>query len=293
MRPSGRTFGGSYNEYSKSSNARLGELRHHRRELQPARSFLVCSAYGTALSGKQDRRAYHAGSYGDQTGGGNRNKKVFARGAGWPLDRFSRVERVCEGGIVVCIASGPSLNTEQVERVFQARQEKLVRVIAVNDTYQMAPFADVCYFADTKWWHWHKEREDFKAFAGEKCTIFTTGNLVDDPNVHMLRRAERDGLSLDPAAICTGANSGHQAVNIAALTGAKRIVLLGYDAKPGTKGRRHYFGDHPDRTSAPYHEMIIAFRAIQKLLGEIEVLNATPGSAVDAFKKVSLEEALS
>ena len=163
----------------------------------------------------------------------------------------------------------------------------------MNDAYLKVPFADVLYFADKKWWEWHKERDEFKAFSGEKATVFTTGHLVDDPEIAMLRNAGTEGFSVDPAEICTGTNSGHQAINIAYLAGAKRIVLVGYDAKQGENRKAHFFGAHPDKTESPYANQIRELRTAQKFFAEqkVEVLNATPGSAIPYFPMVMLEEA--
>ena len=150
------------------------------------------------------------------------------------------------------------------------------------------------YFADKKWWDWHKDKPEFKAFKGEKATVFVTGHLVDDPEVAMLRVAGVPGFSNDPTSICTGSNSGHQAINIAALSGAARIVLVGYDAKQGVNRKAHFFGAHPDRTEAPYANMIHEMKGAAPFFKEhnIEVLNATPGSALKMFPMVDLEEAL-
>ena len=134
----------------------------------------------------------------------------------------------------------------------------------------------------------------FENFAGEKATIYSSGNLIAANDVHMLRNADKQGISTAQDAICTGFNSGYQVVNIASLAGATKIVLLGYDAKEGAKKRRHFFGDHPDNSSAPYEAMRRSFRAARPLLDAlgIQVVNATPGSALDAFDRMSLEVAL-
>lgn len=110
----------------------------------------------------------------------------------------------------------------------------------------------------------------------------------------MLRHSGRDGISSDPGVLRTGTNSGHMAIGIAALAGATRIVLLGYDAKAAEDRRKHWFGDHPDKTGPMFGEMVRCMRTAAPALAElgIEVLNATPGSAVDCFPSVSLEAAL-
>lgn len=164
----------------------------------------------------------------------------------------------------------------------------------MNDTYQRVPFTDVLYFADKKWWDWHKDTPAYKALTCEKATVFTTGNLVDDPEVAMLRVAGTPGLSADADALCTGSNSGHQAINIAVLAGAKRIVLLGYDAQQGPQGQHHFFGEHPDKTQAPYANQIRELKGALPFLKDhgIEVINASAHSAINFFPKMPLHEAL-
>lgn len=201
---------------------------------------------------------------------------------------LSRVERAWEGRTVVCMATGPSLTAAQVEVVRSSRAPS----IAVNDAYLLAPFADVLYFADVKWQKWHKDRAEFKAFAGQRCSIFLGVDLKLG-GVHLLKQASHMGLSTDPGAICTGSNSGYQAINIAVLAGAKRIVLIGYDSQP-TGGKQHFFGEHPDRSHAPYDVIRHRFADLvepTKKLG-VEILNATPGSSIACFPKVNLAESL-
>lgn len=203
-------------------------------------------------------------------------------------EKLSRVTRAWEGKTVVCMATGPSLTPEQVAIV----RASGAKTIAVNDAYTLAPFADLLYFADVKWHAWHRERQAFREFAGEKCSIF----LGVDPKlgaIHLLRQASYVGLSTNPGEICTGANSGYQAINIAVLSGAKRIVLIGYDAQP-SGGRQHFFGDHPDKSHAPYdvirHRFADLIEPTRKL--GVEILNATPVSAITCYPKVDLAASL-
>lgn len=110
----------------------------------------------------------------------------------------------------------------------------------------------------------------------------------------------KPGLSDDPAALVTGRNGGYQVVNLCVLAGARRIVLVAYDMRFDDQGHshnvlNHEHGHHPDR-NAPSDFVGYAknFRTMVAPLAElgVEVLNATPGSALDAFPKVSLERAL-
>jgi hypothetical protein len=212
---------------------------------------------------------------------------------------LSEVAREWIGATAVLIGGGPSLTREQVAQVELVReQRRALRVIAVNDAYRLAPFADICYFADSEWWGWHKDRPDFQAFAGQKCSISDSGGNIKDPAVHILRnangRGHSFGLSLDPKQIVTGSNSGYQALNIAVLAGAKTILLLGFDAREPT-GKTHWFGDHPKREPiAAYAEYRKAFSAGERaiLAAGVKVVNCSPGSAIDSFPKMDLEDAL-
>lgn len=215
---------------------------------------------------------------------------IFRHHPDWPKEKRSTVERAWEGQTVVCFATGPSLSREQVAFV----QAASVRIIAVNDAYLWAPFADVCYFADVKWWKWHKDRAEWKAFAGEKCSIHIGADLGVDPEVHLLENAKAPGLSLDPKAICTGSNSGYQAINIAVLAGARRVILLGYDGKTGPDGREHFFGHHPDKSRPPYEVIKARFRELVapcKAAG-VEVINSSPGTVIDCFPLVDIATSL-
>jgi hypothetical protein len=104
------------------------------------------------------------------------------------------------------------------------------------------------------------------------------------------------GLELEPIGIRTGSNSGYQAINLAVLLGARRIVLLGYDMKVGPRSQRHWFGDHPAELNkdSNYGLWIELFESMLPTLEAtgIEVLNCTPGSALRCFTSTSLDAAL-
>ena len=214
---------------------------------------------------------------------------------------LSEVAREWIGATAVLIGGGPSLTREQVAQVELVReQRRALRVIAVNDAYRLAPFADICYFADSEWWGWHKDRPDFQAFAGQKCSISDSGGNIKDPAVHILRnangRGHSFGLSLDPKQIVTGSNSGYQALNIAVLAGAKTIILIGFDARePTATSKTHWFGDHPKiepvAAYAEYRKAFSAGEAAIKAAG-VRVINCSPGSAINSFEKLPLEAAL-
>lgn len=110
----------------------------------------------------------------------------------------------------------------------------------------------------------------------------------------LLKNIAPDGLSKDPGGLATGANGGYQAVNIAVLAGASRIVLLGYDCKDAKDGRAHWFGDHPEKHVRPHATWLTRWRTvapIAKRLG-VEIINCSPESAIDCFTRASIESVL-
>lgn len=192
------------------------------------------------------------------------------------------VPRLFPGETVVCIASGPSLTREDVEAV-----RGKARVIVVNNSYQLAPWADVLYGCDARWWKWHNGAPEFH---GMKFAL--TGDAAKWPGVKVLGRGSSQGLSLDPAKVCLGGNSGYQAINVAVLMGAVRIVLLGYDMKVGERGKQHWHADHPMKMRSPYTTFQRAYQTMVKPLTQagVEVVNCSRETALTCFARRSLAD---
>ncbi len=151
-----------------------------------------------------------------------------------------RVERIWTGETVAILATGPSLCQEDVDYV-----KGKARVICVNDSWRLAPWADALYACDPAWWRWH---DGVKSFDGPKWSIaheaWSDRLRKSFPDVARLKNTGETGLEVDPAGLRTGRNSGYQAINLAVHYGARRIVLLGYDLQR-TDGKAHFFGNHP------------------------------------------------
>ena len=93
-----------------------------------------------------------------------------------------------------------------------------------------------------------------------------------------------------------GANGGYQAINLAYLFGAKKIILLGFDHKRGADGKSHHHGDHPAKINKdmPFKTWLSnSYRLAEDLEKEgIEVINSTRDTALNCFPLVKLEAAL-
>lgn len=206
------------------------------------------------------------------------------------LTRFGPVPvlRLWPGETFVCIGSGPSLTREDVEYC-----RGRARVIAIKNTVELAPWADVLYGAGSDaggqtWW----------AREGPKLTFPGLRYTLDDRArqwASVLRMTGVDGLGLDPSGVNTGSHSGYQAMNLAVHLGAAKIVLLGYDMKRSAEDQDHYFGQHPHGHRPPFGLFLFRFPTIVEPLQRlgIPVVNATRDTALDLFPRCSIQEALS
>jgi hypothetical protein len=232
----------------------------------------------------------------DPTGGARRNKKVLRRPEHWPLDRFSVIQPEWPGATAAILGGGASIRRPQhFELVARRQRESGWRVIAINNSYLEAPTSDLLYFADTRWWDWNKEKEEFKTFQGLKCTIHNTGGEIEDDSIHMLRNAgfrdgKVDGLSSDPSALRTGHTSGYQALGLAIAAGATRIVLLGYDYR-FVDGKSHWHGGHRIPVGEDVYRNTFAqpFSTL-KLPEGVSVINCSMASVLKVFPKQPIED---
>lgn len=167
-----------------------------------------------------------------------------------------------------------------------------IPAIAINDSWKLAPHAEILYAADAPWWRHHGYVPEF---AGEKWTQDRGAHgwpvEADQHDIHVIRSASMPGISLDQSLIHTGSNSGFQALNIAILGGARRIALIGYDM-----GGPHWFGDHPGGLNrhSPYGVFRKAFEdAAEQIAGlGVEIFNCSESSSLNCWPRAELRELL-
>jgi hypothetical protein len=193
-----------------------------------------------------------------------------------------KVPRMWLGQTVAILASGASMSREIAAAVVGN-----VPTIAINNTFELAPDADLLYACDAKCWQ-HYGRA--LAFKGLKVTIDPS---LPSRSVKLLHNSGQSGFDPDPANLRTGLNSGYQALHLAVHAGAKRILLLGYDMRG-----QHWFGDHPahlqDSDPHVFSRFIAEFEKVAPVYAEmgVDVVNCTPGSALTCFRASTLEAEL-
>ena len=200
-----------------------------------------------------------------------------------------------KGYAVTIIASGPSLTQEDCTRVGEWREADKAsrRVIVINSSYILAPFADVLYACDFYWWEKYFGDVYASGFAGQLWT--QDQRAKDRYSVNMIVSQRNKGLSLRADIIHQGGNSGFQAINFAYLAGAVKIILLGFDMQL-TDGKKHHFGNHPPGLdkNLPFPTWIPEMEHLAADLKReaIEVINATRQTALTCFQCADLEGAL-
>jgi len=192
-----------------------------------------------------------------------------------------------KGETVACIATGASLNLRDCDAI----RKSGARVIAVNDAFRLAMFADVVYAADHQWWH--KYHKDVLTIASEMWSH--DESACKDFNLRFVQSLREHGLGKEAGFIHHGTNSGYQALNLAYQFGASKIILLGYDCQY-TDGKRHFFGDHPQGWGNANHidRWKVSFSTIAEDLKKTDcrVINASRSTALDCFECMDLSEAL-
>lgn len=163
------------------------------------------------------------------------------------------------------LCTGPSLTPAQVAAV------RGLRVITVNNAFELAPWAEALVAQDSTWW---KVNPHAKKFAGRK---FSTREM---PGVEQIFPTKK---------LVNSTCSGVVALELAKQLGMKVGLLLGADMHGS-----HYFGDYTNGLNNTTEERRKAhkrqFAEWQAANQKLSVINCTPGSALDCFPMGKLEE---
>lgn len=226
-----------------------------------------------------------------------------------------QVPRMWEGGDAWIIGGGPSMpiqfgipdgiirsvvkgaSPSHYSSYMTSLHDK--HVIAVNVAYLIGDWIDIVFFGDGGFFLKHQEA--LSKFSGLKVSCSPKTN-----DVNWIKHLPRDkshsrGLTSNPKKVSWNGNSGSAAINLAAHTGAKRIILLGFDMKVDDIGKQHWhdiygrFASRNERKKGmPFHRHLRGFPEMAKdakRMG-VEILNACPDSKIECFRKVAVKELL-
>jgi hypothetical protein len=162
------------------------------------------------------------------------------------------------------LCPGPSMSKAVADSV------RHLRVIAVNNAFELAPDAEALVANDMAWWNKNPKAKDF---AGRK---FSTNRI---------KGVER----IESKHVNTPHASGVVALEVAKILGATRILLFGADLHGS-----HYFGEYTNglknTTDARRKVHAKQFANWGRAHPKIQVFNCTPNSALTAFPMARLED---
>lgn len=206
---------------------------------------------------------------------------------------FWTPEPIWRGEQCFILASGPSLTAEIAEKV-RGRH-----VIAVNTSCMLAPWAEVLYFTDSGWFD--QRRELVANWPGLVVSMSRAAKREMPDKVKRVKGAGDPSFRpeafppLGSPYIQQGRSSGHTAVSLAIALGSTQPVLLGFDMRV-VDGREHHHSEYtgPRDLSIYAGEFVPGFDGwnAAALKSSVQILNATPGSAVTEFPFVELDDVL-
>ena len=192
------------------------------------------------------------------------------------------------GHSVVVVASGPSLTDEQITLI----EHSVVFTIAVNNSYAKLQHPDVVYACDYLWWKLNhmKAKQNIP-----RRQLWTQDRAAAEQfQLSHIQWEGKDGLG--KRGLRVNGNSGAGAINLAYHFGARRILLIGMDMKPGANGEKHWHPDHPKPMvqGQQFEEWRLKMGVLAKDLAAegVTVINCTPRSALTCFPMGDLEQEL-
>ena len=200
------------------------------------------------------------------------------------------------GQYVAVVGGGPSVKNNDVDTL-----KDRLRVVAINESHQLAPWADVLYSCDHRWWE--MRHAAVKNFNGIKVTQDDQA-AKQFPDLKKIKlRPERAGgyvryfLMDEWGEVGSGQGSGFQVVNWLAQLAVRGIALLGFDGcMIGNK--IHWHGRHEGRLNNPNHSTFMGWKmwmenAAPKLRElNIEMVNCSMVSTIGCFPRFTVEDTL-
>lgn len=171
------------------------------------------------------------------------------------------------------LASGPSMTEQDAIAVRDAG----FITIAVNSTWKLAPWCDVLYAGDARWW---------KAYGQE----------VNIPAKRFCRTSDAwktHKAKYSKTRMHNAYNSGQMAIEFAINKEPDLIVLLGFDCS--VKNGIHHFGPHkktPNPNPERARRWLPQFERINETYPHANIVNCSRFTEIAAFPKEKLEHVL-
>lgn len=201
-----------------------------------------------------------------------------------------------DGQYVAVIGGGASIKRSEVDSL-----KGRLRVVTINESWQLAPWADALYSCDGKWWNLRKN--EWTKFPGMKVTADDVAPKTF-PELRQLRfrptepgKYVRHLLMDNYGEIGTGQGSGFQTINWLAQLSVKGIAMIGFDGCI-IDNKIHWHGSHPGELNNPDQSTFIGWKRwlenaapTLRSLG-IDVVNCSMLSTVGCFPRVEVAATL-
>jgi hypothetical protein len=169
-----------------------------------------------------------------------------------------------------------------------------IHVIAIKESIELCPWAEVCYGCDASWW---LHRKGLPKFQGIKIFhgVAAANRWADLHRAEIVMSDDRM-LVEHPLKLGNGGNSGLQALNLAIQFGVTDVILIGYDCKSDGNNLHWYGRNNWLNANNPMQSNYnrwkkgfeIAKRDIDKM--GITVINASVDSDIKCFGKMQLAD---
>jgi hypothetical protein len=174
-------------------------------------------------------------------------------------------------------------------------------IIGINTAFLFGSWIDLMFFGDGGFYFANKPKLD----RFPKVKVSSNPHLLRK-KTHDIKYVPRnvghpDGISTRENTVAWNLNSGAASISIAYQLGVKKIYLLGFDMHVGENGdqhwHRHYNRNKDPKKKAkqmPFARHLKGFFAIARdaeRLG-LEIINVSPNSKIEQFKRVKLSDVL-
>lgn len=211
------------------------------------------------------------------------------------LKQFIDVPEVYDVGLPVYIIGGGKSLDNFDWSLLKGRQ-----VLAINKAMYTCKEAQIGFFGDNKFYEWHRDfgGYDFWRFRGQHILTSTDVDVPENSKVRHIGLIDV-AFSTEKSAIAAPGgkitSSGCQAINLAYLAGATKVILLGYDCYPGEYHNDKSYAHQIKVQPSAYARYIDEFAALAKHIKakkiKVEIVNANPDSALKCFQKCEIAEA--
>lgn len=180
---------------------------------------------------------------------------------------------------------------EKFSPYFQPIKSK--HIIGINMAFRLGTWVDMMFFGDASFFK--KNKQEILAWQNLRITCATFDKVVGIKRVK--RSKQKYGITGIRDEVCWNANSGAAAINVAVHLGVKRIILLGFDMQSvenQTHWHQYYAPKDLKKMKDTYKKHLAGFPEIARYCKSknIEVLNASPNSALQVFTKVQLKDVI-